>query len=112
MEWGVPSRSEGLPEASDCDLELPQNVVERCLQVGRGAALADDQGALQPEGAGSEVLLADAGEDDLPGGHLAAIFDRSVPVTSMIGIAQSTTFGAMTAPAPTRTPSTITAPSR
>ena len=103
------SRTSGL-RPSDGDLELAQDVVERRLQIGRCAALTDDQRARQAVGAGRELLLADAGQNDLAGRHLAAVLDRLGPVTSMIGTdADSTTFGAITAPAPIRTPSTITA---
>ena len=54
--------------ALDGDLELAKDVVQRRLQVGGGAALANDQRAREPVLARRERLLADARQDDCPRG--------------------------------------------
>ena len=71
------------PRRSAGDLELAENVVQRGLEVGRGAALADDQREL--ERPGGKLLRARPGQDDRARGTRPRYSTGLVPRTSMIG---------------------------
>ena len=89
------------------DLELAENVVQRGLQVGRGAALADDQRTAGTSRRGTPSGASRAGRPPVgPPRYSSGL----VPRTSMIGTeALRTTLGPITAPSPMRTPSTTIA---
>jgi len=55
-------------------VEVPQGVIEACLQVRAGFALTDDQGAADIVFAGGEFFQVAAGDDDAASGDSAFVF--------------------------------------